>query len=164
MPDDSRRADHASAPEPAFHQPVYRMRRADRAIAPTTGPSGSLTRIYPTVEGRASDLGTRFALQHHRLPVQRQVIAILRNDWYGPPLHHWLILFRRCARQRCRRQRRATPAGPRLTLGHAHEIARRLDIELLALVVADHRRLLTAPCAGALVAANDAGDARQILW
>jgi hypothetical protein len=54
-------------------------------------------------------------------------------------------------------------AGPLFALGHAHEVARRLDIHLFALVVADHRRLCPALPAGLLRAADYFLDTRQIL-
>lgn len=57
-------------------------------------------------------------------------------------------------------QRRARPL---LAFRHPHEVTRRLHIEVLALVVADHRRFLPARCAGALATGNDAGDSRQTL-
>ena len=53
-------------------------------------------------------------------------------------------------------------AGSFLTLGHAHEVARRLHVQLLAFVVTDHGGLFTACRAGGCVAGDDLGDARQV--
>jgi hypothetical protein len=59
--------------------------------------------------------------------------------------------------------RYATATRPLLAFRHPDEVTRRLHIELLAFVVADHRRFLPARCAGALATGNDAGESRQTL-
>src|ERR1700741_5117407 len=54
------------------------------------------------------------------------------------------------------------PAGSLLTLGHTHEIPRRLDGELLAFVITDDRGFIAARAAAAAGAVNDLLDARQM--
>jgi hypothetical protein len=117
---------------------------------------------HPSVQRRASDLHARFALDHHRLPVRPDVIAIILHN--GVDYHR--VLANPFATMRSGSGAAVTSialASSFLAFGHPHEITRRLDIQLLAFVVADHGSFLTAGCECALDAANRVGDARQIL-
>ena len=114
--------------------------------------SNSPTRITHPSMRRPADLDARLPLQNRALPVQRQMIAVLghhRVD-HHPVADQTLLDDPRRHRRRRHAALFALLAGPLLALGHQHEVLGRLHIQLLALVVADHRRFRAAAAAGAL--------------
>ena len=107
----------------------------------------------------------RFPLQDCCLPVQRHVVQILGRDRLDHDRVARQTLLDNPRRQRRQRYRAllATTAGPLLPLDDPHEVPRRPDVQLLALVVSDHRCFRAALPAGLFRARHDLFDSLQML-
>ena len=89
------------------------------------------------------------ALENGALPIERQRIAILRDDSIEDDLIGDQRLFDDALGHGSRGYALffALPAGPLLTLDQQHKILRRFYVELFALLVADHHRIFSADAA-----------------
>ena len=131
----------ASAPERSSRRPAGTKRRSRSCRMAAHHRLQQLAHSHhPSIQRGPADLHSRVPLQDRSLPVQRQMIRILGDH----RLHHHAVtcqsLLHDARRQRRHRHRAclAAMASTLLALDHPHEIARRLNIQLLTLVVADH--------------------------
>src|SRR5664279_6260070 len=130
------------------------------------GVSNSPTRItQPTMVPRLISI-----------PKSRCRMALCRysgreSQYLNNRIDHHLVANQRLLDDPLRQGRRyhasllALLAGALLALGHQHKVFRRIDIQLLAFLVADHRRFPAAAAAPALLrrAGHDLLHPRQIL-